>query len=189
MTLLYQFNMFCVIKYVITILLFYELSNGEVIQECFGLRNFRDYHGYDSFSRESAVQVYISCDNGFIRLGDIVYSIPKKYFNLCPDDGCSMSQGNLTCNCCKVRLYPTDECKVKFFPSNQEKQFCESYTRCKLTLEIVDLSLYCQDQLHYKCDKDCCKSRWVDMQYECVPGRTIEHLALITAFKEKTFTV
>ena len=86
--------MFCSIKYVTTILLFYELSNGEVIQECFGLFNYRNYCGSVYilyFSRESAVQIYISCDNGFIRLDDIVYSIPTNYSNFCPFDGSSLS--------------------------------------------------------------------------------------------------
>ena len=176
-------------KYVITILLFYELSNGEIIQECFGLYKIEGHDYFYYLSRDSLITVDISCDNGFIHLGHLIYSIPKNYSNLCPSDGCSISFGEYICNCCKVKLYPTDECKVTYFFSDIDRQHCEGYKRCTLKIGILDLNLYCQYQLHYECDKDLCKSRWVDIEYECVPGRTTEQLALIIAFKVKNITV
>ena len=165
--------MFCKIKYLMTIFLLYELSNGEVIQECFGLNKNEGYGYFYYLSRESSVTVNISCNYRFIRLVDIVHSISKNYSNLCPSDGCSISQGDYICNCCKLRPYPTDECMKKYFFSDHDRQSCESRKQCKLTIPIEYIGTFCQ--LHYQCDKDLCKSRWVDVDYECISGRTTEY--------------
>ena len=165
-----------------TVLLCYELCDGEVIQKCFGLNEIRNYqtqdYYYDYSRREKVVHVDISCGNEFIHLGNIVYSISHYDNYLCHMPNCTHYgiQQYSRCDCCKSRFNPAYECKISSQFSYQQKKSCERKRQCKVTMYIVDLSSYCYKHLQYQCDKELCNSRWVDVYYECLPGRTIELL-------------
>ena len=182
------------IKYMMTILLFCESYYGNFIEKCFGLNKITDFEGFENYkfnSRINTFQVDISCDNSFIHLRRMIYSITKHYEKLCLPSACRHHEftKHSTCDCCKVRPQKEDDCNVTFPFIDQEKQYCESKKQCGISVGIVDLASYCESQLYYVCDTEMCKSRWVDVEYDCVPGRTMKYLLLGITLKELAFTV
>ena len=160
----------------VIMLLLCEFSYGKVIKKCFDLNATynQGYTDYTFQNRVSTVQADVLCNEGFIQLRSIVYSITTSYSNLCLSQACTydVTLRLYICDCCK-RPPSALVCQVPFSYRNYQKQSCEGQRQCTVSIGIVDLSISCSDHLLYSCGLERCKSRWVDLEYDCVPGKTV----------------
>ena len=88
-----------ILKYAFILFLIYGFCYGITIQKCFTLEDISSYtHVYYAWK----VQVSLQCPKGFIRIGEMIYSIPKYYVDFCIIEQCIGDlQTEMRCDCCK----------------------------------------------------------------------------------------
>ena len=179
--LLISFNMPMILKYTVVLFLICGFSYGKMAQKCFTLskvihNQVTEYYHWDD--RPLLVQVDLHCPNGLIHFGHMIFSIPKDKDDACRSEQCFNTTKTLkTCKCCEK---PGNAKVCSFNDSavdDQEKAFCEIRQNCNITVGIVDLSEHCATQIEYACDQGHCKSRWIEVNYECVAGMNINLLS------------
>ena len=168
--------MLLLLKYAVVILFICGFCNGENIQKCFGLNKIKPTNGnayYHWEQRNKTLKVNLFCHNGHIRFGNITFSIPKD--DMCNAETCEAFDGFSSCDCCNTTFDPTHVCN--FYPSAKAyRKVCELRKICSFLIGIQDLREHCVKKIDYPCEPGWCKSRWLEVNYDCVPGMDINFL-------------
>ena len=171
--------MFGLLKHVVVISLICRLCNGENIQKCFTLNKIRPNEGdkyFDWQNRLTKVSVNLHCTNTLIHIRQMTFSIPTNEIHKCFAEECSDNVGYKSCACCRKPPYSRQLCHHYSQVDTQWKDHCEWRKECSLSIDIMDLSGHCANETNYSCDQGWCYSRWVEVDYTCVPGMDMELL-------------
>ena len=171
-----------ILKYTVLLVLICRISCGKMIQKCFTLNKSIKDNGLVYFnwgSRPLEVQVDLHCPQGRIHFGQKIFSIPKDIQDACSSEQCfDIGRTLKTCECCEKPDYS----KVCSYNDSSfdvhQKALCETRQNCSLSIDIMDLGEHCATEIEYSCHPGHCKSRWVEVNYECVAGNNINLLSL-----------
>ena len=153
--------------------------NGEIVQKCFTLNKIIPTQGdiyFDWQNRITKVSVNLHCTNGLLHIHQMTFSIPTHKIHTCLSSKCSDNVRYQSCDCCKKPIYSRLLCYQYSQVYIQSKNDCESRKECSLSIDIMDLSGCCGNQTNYSCDQGWCFSRWVEVDYTCVPGMDMKLL-------------